>query len=221
MPGLHPHLAARRSFSISAGAAGGLHQQGEQPLGRAEVAAEQGAIGVDRGNQGDAAEVVPLGDHLRADKDVHLARMHRVKLRFQRSLELGRVGIDAGHARARQGLGQLLFQLLGAAAQGRDVRVAAARAGGRHPLGEAAVVAAQRAVQLVEDAEGAAVRAFALPAAFQAVQDRRIAAPVQEHQALLAPLKTLAQRFDQRLAQGRGNALVARQAVHVEQAHFG
>ena len=47
-------------------------------------------------------------------------------------------------------------------------------------------MAAQGPVQLVEDAPGAAVRAVALPAALAAVQHRRVAAPVEEHQALLA-----------------------------------
>ena len=48
------------------------------------------------------------------------------------------------------------------------------------PCAEAAVVAAQRAVELVEDAPGAAVRTGALPAAGAAVQHRRIAAAVEE-----------------------------------------
>jgi hypothetical protein len=57
---------------------------------------------------------------------------------------------------------------------------------------KAAVVAAQRAVDLVEHAEGAAVRALAFPAAVGAVQHRRVAAPVQEHHGLLAARHPLA-----------------------------
>ena len=59
-------------------------------------------------------------------------------------------------------------------------------------FGEAAVVAAQRPVLLVEDAPGAAVRAAAQPAAFAALQHRRVAAPVEEDQALLAARDPLA-----------------------------
>ncbi len=70
-----------------------------------------------------------------------------------------------------------------------------------HALGEAAVVAAQRAVDLVEDPEGAAVRAFALPAAVAAGQHRRVAAPVQEHHALFAARDPLADGVEQRARQ--------------------
>ena len=68
------------------------------------------------------------------------------------------IGIDAGHAGARQQRCHLLFQALSAPAHGLDVQVAAVGAGLGHALGVAAVVAAQRAVQLVEDAPGAAMR---------------------------------------------------------------
>jgi hypothetical protein len=101
-----------------------------------------------------------------------------------------RIGVPSGRVHAFQQLGQVLFQPLGAAAQRGDVEVAAGRAGARHPLGEAAVVAAQGAVDLVEHAEGAAVRALALPAAVGAVQHRGVAAPVQEHHGLCSPRAT-------------------------------
>ena len=94
--------------------------------------------------------------------------------------------------------GQLFFEPLGAAADRRDVEVAAFGAGARHALGEAAVVAAQAAVELVEDAPGAAVRAAALPTAVAAVQHRRVAAAVQEDEALLAGVDALLQRREQR-----------------------
>jgi hypothetical protein len=48
------------------------------------------------------------------------------------------------------------------------------------------VVAAQAAVDLVEHLVRAAVRAVAFPVAVLAVQHGRVAAPVQEQQALLA-----------------------------------
>ena len=86
---------------VAPGAAGGLHQQREQPLGRAEVAGEQRAVGVDRGHQRDAPEVVALGHHLRADQHVDLAGVHGAELRFERALEARAVGVDAGDARCR------------------------------------------------------------------------------------------------------------------------
>ena len=94
------------------------------------------------------------------------------------------------HARRIAAMGQqfaqVFFELLGAPANGRDVGVAAFGAGAWHPLGQAAVVAAQRAVDLVEHAESAAMFALAFPAAVGAMQHRGIAAPVEQQHALLA-----------------------------------
>ena len=178
---------------IAPGAPGGLHQQREQALGGTKVAAEERGIGIDRRDQADAPEVVALGHHLRADEDVDLARVDRAELRFERALLARAVGVDAGDARFRQQRRELLLEPLGAAPDRRDVEVAALGTGARHRLGQAAMVAAQSPVLLVEDAPGAAVRAAAEPAAFAALQHRRIAAPVQEHQALLAAGDPLAQ----------------------------
>jgi hypothetical protein len=129
------------------------------------------------GNQRDAPEVVPLGDHLGADQHVDVPGMHRAELRFQRPLQARRIGIDARDARRRtvrgaQQVGQLLLEALGATPDRRDIEVAAVGAGARHPLGVAAVVAAQRTVQLVKHAPGAAMRAPALPTALAAMQHR-------------------------------------------------
>mmetsp|Transcript_5530 Transcript_5530/g.13379 ORF Transcript_5530/g.13379 Transcript_5530/m.13379 type:complete len:242 (-) Transcript_5530:1421-2146(-) len=201
MPGLDPHLAGCFAGGIAAGAASGLHQQSEQSLRRPEIAAEQRPIRVDRGDEANAPEIMPLGDHLRADQDVHLALVHGLQLRLQFALATGGVGVDAQHARAGQGLGQLFLEPLGAAPERRDVRVAAVRAGLRHAFGEAAMVAAQRAVALVEDPPGAAVRAVALPLAFATVQHRCVAAAIQEDQALLAPLQAPPQLGQQRFAE--------------------
>ena len=52
---------------------------------------------------------------------------------------------------------------------------------------------------------GAAMRAVALPAAGGAVQHRRIAAAVQQHQALLAAHQALAHRLDQGAAPAAAN----------------
>jgi len=127
-----------------------------------------------------------LGNHLRADQHIDLAGMHAGKLRFKRAFQPRGVGIDAGNAYraavragdARQQFGQMFFKPFGAAADRRDVDVAAARASARHAFGKAAVVATQRAVNLVKDAVSAAMRAFAFPAAVVAGQHRRIAAAV-------------------------------------------
>jgi len=96
VPGLQPHLGRARLggevVRVAPGAAGGLHEQGEQALGRAEVAGEQRSVGLYGRHQRDAAEVVPLGHHLRAHEHVHLARVHLGQLLLQRAL--GALGVD-------------------------------------------------------------------------------------------------------------------------------
>ena len=85
------------------------------------------------------------------------------------------------------------------------------------------MVAAQGPVLLVEDAPGAAVRAAAQPAALAALQHRRVAAPVQEDEALLAARDALAQCRQHLRSETRDGARAqalgrARQPAHVDQA---
>jgi hypothetical protein len=149
MPGLHPHLAAAARPASRPARPAACSSSANSRSGGAEIAGEQRAVGVDRSHQRDAAEVVALGDHLRAHQHVHLAGMHGGQLRFQRALGARGVGVDAGHARAR---GSSAAQSCSSRrsrvprARSGDVQVAAVGAGARHALGEAAVVAAQRAV---------------------------------------------------------------------------
>ena len=148
---------------------------------------------------------MPLGDHLRANQHIHVAGMNAGQLRRQRAFEPRAVGVHAhdacglavGLARMVQQVRKLLLDHLGPAADRHDVHVAAGRAGPRHRFGEAAVVAAQAAVDLVEHPIGAAVRALAFPAAVMAGQHRRIAATVQKNQRLLAALYALCNGIEQ------------------------
>ena len=233
LKGLNPDLAAVTQHGVAPGASCSLHQQGKQALGGTEVAGEQGAVRVDGRHQGDAAKVMALGDHLRAHQHIHLARMHGRQLGFQRTLQPGAVGVDAGYAqrlavRLRiadsagsahigQQLAQLFFQLLGAATHGFNVDVAAGGAGAWHALGKAAMVAAQGAVYLVKHAEGRAMRALTFPAAVGAMQHGGIAAPVQKHHALFAVCDALADGVQQRQRENGMAWLV----VHVHPPHQG
>ena len=88
----------------------------------------------------------------------------------------------------------MLLQLLGASAHGGDIDVAALGAGAGHAVGGAAVVAAQGAVDFVEHAVGAAMRALALPAAIAAMQYGRKATAVEEKHGLLATGNALGNR---------------------------
>ena len=121
--------------------------------------------------------------------------MNRCQLQFQRAFYLGGVGVDARHTHRRaigpchsvQQFAQVLFELFSTAPERPDVGVAAGGAMTRHPLGEAAVVAAQGTVCFVEHAVGAAVGAFAFPVAIAALQYGGVAATVEQNHALLTP----------------------------------
>ena len=143
-----------------------------------------------------------FGDHLGADQHINFAAVYPRQLFLQLAFEAGAVSVNARDAQRlafwlqggfgarpahlRQQLGQMFLKPLGASAYGLQIDVATLGAGARHRLGEAAVVAANAAVDLVEDAVGAAMRAGAFPVTGGAGQHRRVTPAVQEDEALLA-----------------------------------
>ena len=163
---------------------------------------------------------MPLGDHLRAHQNIGVAFVHLRQLALQRAFAACAVGVDARHPHGRaigapqigQQFAQMLFKLFGAAPDRCDVDVAAIGAAARHRVGVAAVMAAQRAVELVKDAVGAAVCALALPAAVVAGQHRRIATPVQKDERLLPACHA----FGNGLHQGWCQQGAARLLSHVQ-----
>ena len=229
--GLQPHFAATAGLCIAPGPASGLHQQAKQTFGCPEVARKQRTVRVDGRHQGNASEIMALGDHLGADQHIYCAVVHLGQLRRQCAFKPGGVGVNPGNphgfalwmqfrlcARSphvREQLAQVLFKPFGTAAQRGDIGVAAGRTGARHPLGKAAVVAAQRTVDLVEHPVGAAVWTFAFPVAVGAVQHRRVATPIQENHALFAARHTLSDS----LYQWRRHHTVFGLVGHVHPAH--
>jgi hypothetical protein len=109
------------------------------------------------------------------------------------------VCVKAGHTQSvavgaqvfGQLVGQQFFKLFRAATYRLDVNVAAVRAGMWHALMQATVVAAQAAVYFVKHAVRAAMRALAFPTAVAAAEHGRVAAAVQQQQALFAALRAL------------------------------
>ena len=207
---LYPHLGVAALCAdvagVAPGAACGLHQQAKQALGRAKVAAEQRAVGLYGGHQGDAAKVMAFGHHLRADQHIDLSAVHQRQLLFKRAFVLGGVGINTANAcgpavgalHIAQQAFQLFFELLRALAQRQDVGVAACGAGVGHAARVAAVVTAQGAVAFVKDLVGAAVRAVTFPVAVGAKQYGRKSPAVKQNQALLAFLNAFGNSGQQR-----------------------
>ncbi len=170
-------------------------------LAGAEVVTEQRGIRGHHAHQRHALEVVPLGDHLRADQDVDGPLMHGVEQRFGAALAAGGVRIDARHACLREQRAEGLLDALRAAPQRRDIDIAAVRAMVRDARFVAAMVAAQPVLRLVEHQVRRAARTARQPAARIARQHRRVAAAVEEQQALLAAREAVGNGIEQRLGQ--------------------
>ena len=196
-----------------------LHQLCKQALGRAPVGGEKRRIGADRPDQRQLRKVVPLGQHLGADQDVGLAGVDLCAQRFPLLAALGRVAVHAQDARLWKTLGKRFFEALGAAPEGQDVLVATGRASLGHAAFEAAVMAAQAAVGEVQHQVGRAARAVGDPAAGGTAENRRVAAAVEEDQALLAACQTRADGAQQHAGQPILELLQARiDALHLRQA---
>ncbi len=110
--GLHQHPAA---LVAPARAAGHLRDQVEGPLGGTEVGQVQRGVGIDHADQGHIGEVQSLGDHLRAQQDLHLAAAEGVQGLLVAAGALHGVAVhpqyaDAGEAGADLGLQPLRAQ---------------------------------------------------------------------------------------------------------------
>ena len=141
------------------------------------------------------AKVEPLGDHLRAEQDVHLAAPHAVENVGVRPLPARGVDIHARDPRGREALGQQSLDLLRAEAAPAQRRPAdTARQTACGCLVMLAVVADQPLGRAMIGQRDGAVRAGRDVTARLALHERRVAAPVEQEDALLAARERLAQR---------------------------
>ena len=153
---LHPHLAGQRA---TAGAAGHLREQGKQAFFCPKIRAIQPAIGIQRHHPRQAGEIMALGQHLRADQDIQLARAHLAVDLGPGVAPADGVAVDAGNARLRKLPAQGGFDALGALPQRFQVGVAAAGAGVRDGFVVTAVVTLQAVVVPVQHQPRRAMRA--------------------------------------------------------------
>ena len=89
-----------------------LTHQLKRPLRRTEIRQIQPRIRIDDPDQGDIGKIQPLGDHLRAQQDVHLATPHAIEDLCVGPFAAGRIDIhprDAGFGKA---LGEHTLHLL-------------------------------------------------------------------------------------------------------------
>ena len=182
----------------AAGAAADLRHELEDPLGRAKVGHRERVIAAHHAHQRDAVNVVPFGDHLRADQQIDFARMQTRQQPLEIVPAAHRVAIHAADARSGKDLLQPLFALLRAGAEVVQVLALAFGASRRHSALEAAVVALQPlsgagqavfVIGLVMRECDRAVLALELFAAGAADHGEGIAAAVEQDQRLLAALE--------------------------------
>ena len=184
--------SARPGLLAASGAAGRLLQQLEGALGRARIAVGEADVGVDDADERQQRKVVALGDELRADDDVVGAARRRLQFLAQRLEPAGKVDDSTSDAPVRKQRVRLLGEPLDArAAGGQAVGLVALRAEVGPALDMAAMVADERAAEAMLDQPGRAVGALEAMAAGAAERERRIAAPVEEQQRLLAARQRL------------------------------
>ena len=200
--GLDQHLARQRG---AAAAAADLHQLREQPLRRAEVGGEQRGIGADDADQGEQRE---SRGPWPASACRPGCRPRRRGWRRAAPAISSACSAESRSMRSTRACGKALGErgLPAAACRGRRAAGRGCRSRGRR----AGCCASspqwwQRrrwSARCTHQVRGAAPAARD-PAAGRAGQHRRVAAPVEEHQALLAALEPLAQRGEQRARTGR------------------
>ena len=200
--------SARPGLLGAPGAAGRLAQQLERALGGARIGVGEADVGVDHADEREQREIVALGDELGADDEVVLAARRRV--------ELSRAASRCRPACRTTGRG------CGRRERGLPPPRPAARPPGRRrsacrPRGTCGQSFGRRstwpqwwqtsdAAEAVLDQPGRAVRALEAMAAGAAEGQRRIAAPVEEQQRLLAAARAPPRPRRWRAARASGRA---------------
>ena len=171
------------------GPPGHLAEQLKRALGGARIAIGEAEIGIDHADQRHVGEMVALGDELRADDDVGLALGDRLQLEPQPPDAAQHVRGQHDGARVGKMPDDLFGDPFDARAAGDQmVERAAFRTGIGTVLAMAAMVADKLAAEAVLDQPARAVGTLEAMAAGAAERQRRIAAPVEEQQRLLAAL---------------------------------
>src|SRR5262249_14672776 len=120
---------------------GHLRENLKSPFRGAKIGHTQTDIGRDHAHQRYIRNVVPLGDHLRADQNVVVTSPEILQNRFVVALAGYGVAIEPSDPRLGQLAMQLLFHFFRALAEEVNMLALALRTSGRNLLGVVAVVA--------------------------------------------------------------------------------
>src|SRR5262245_9925806 len=208
-------------FFAAARAARDLGQQLKSPLGGAEIRhAEPGVYG-DHADQSHVVEVVPLGDHLRADHQVDVAGGEFVDQLFKAPPPPRGVAVQARDAEFGVHLFQQHFDLFGPLADILDVRPFALLSGPRDRLSVAAVMEDQSRVEYRIVQHYNAIRTGRSIAAAPAEHEGRIASAVEQHQRLLAALVIFREAGERLVREYPLLAVFLENPAHVDGMDFG
>ncbi len=196
LPGLHQSLAEPAG---AAGAARHLLKNLERPLRRARIAVREADIGIDHADEREQRKIMPFGDKLRADDDVARTISDGVEFVAQSRRAAGKIRRQDQRLRLRPERRDFFREALDTGAARRQrIDIVAFGAMLRHTLDMAALMADEGAAEAVLDEPGCAIRTLEAMPAGAAERQRRIAAPVEKEQRLLAGGKRLADGGGQR-----------------------
>ena len=128
--------------------ASNLAEQGEHPFGTAKVRQVECRVGIQNPDQCDRREIMPLGDHLRADQHVDLPGRHLVDQSMVCSLARSGVTVHTRHPGVGKTLPDFFFEAFCSHPLRQKAGTAAAITAVRWRLAKVAVMTAQGMLDL-------------------------------------------------------------------------
>ena len=183
----------------ASGASGHLCEQLKRAFAGAEIRQVESQVREQHPHERDFREVVPLGDKLGADHQIHFVLTDALVHPGKCVLAVQRVAVHAQNTGLWKAQVQFRLHLLGAHADdlGRTLGAAAWTAMGQR-LGELALVATQASGPLVQHQREAAMRTGVGVLALRAQHERRKPPAVEEEDGLLAAAQAFLNGREQR-----------------------
>ena len=216
--GLNQHPAGLRA---APGTSGALREQLEDALGGAEVGQGQRGIGGNHPHQRHAGEVVPLGDHLRADQQIQLSPTEAVENPPILSGAMRYVAVQSADARGGEHLRQQVRQLLRPRPHVLQVLGPARTTEFRKGTPEAAVVAHQAPFSPMVGERNATVFALLTPPATATQHEPGVPPAVDQDHHLRVALQLSAELLPERLRNRFGRMRLPELFAHVENLDLG
>src|SRR5437667_127828 len=185
-PRLHEHAAPARAAPRSSCHLG---DKLKRPLARAKIGKMQAGVGIHDTDDRDVRKIESLGDHLRAEQDVHVPAGHAVQNVVVRPLARGGIEVHPGDSGPRITHAHKALELLGAEATKPlgDVPTHRTRLGDWFLV--AAVMAAQRRRRLVYGERNRALGTAGDVAAGGTLHERRETPAIEQQDDLLTAVE--------------------------------